>query len=980
MNPSAKTEQKTSYKNFIYDQITPIEELNCTLIELTHEPTGAKVIHIANEDPENVFCLGLKTWPNSSDGAPHILEHTVLCGSKKFPVKDPFFGMTRRSLNTFMNAFTGADFTCYPAASQIKQDFYNLLEVYCDAVFFPQLKELSFLQEGHRLEFAKPNDPSTPLTYQGIVYNEMKGAMSSPDSRLWKAISKNLLPDLTYAVNSGGDPADIPSLTYQGLKDFHATYYHPSRCLFYFYGNLPLEPHLDFIETHVLSQVEKVEPLGSLPLQKRFTAPRQAEERFPTQDKTLGMAAFCWLTTTPTNVEHALALSLLDSILTDHDASPLKRALLESGKCGTADGHLDIEMSEIPYVILCKGCKQQDIEALQNIILTTLDQLYQSGIDPEIARSALHQLEFERLEIGGGGYPFGLGLFFRAGLLKQHGGEPKTGLCVYSTFETLQEKIRDPSYLGGLIKTYLLDNPHFVTLKMVPDKQLESEEAAIERTKLDQIRASMSEKEIEEVIANAARLKTFQLQNESASLDCLPKLSIEDVPEKTPDFKLDTHQVGGLTVYHHDVFTNHILYAALVFDLPNLSADELPYAQLYTSILTELGAGDRTFIENLSLMQAHLGDVSTSISLHAQADSADTLRPSVILRGKALWRNRKQLFEMLHAFATSARTDEAARIKELILQIHTHLTQRLVQSSMGYATLQSTAHTSKIGRINSHWQGLAYYQFISKLAHDLDAHLPHILNELSAIAKKLFTCSIPDLVMSCDEESFAELAKEKFYGISDGLQSGYEPFHFNLNPSTPQSGGYPISAPVAFTSMGFKTIDSTDPRAPSISLASELFDNKVLHPKIREQGGAYGSGSSYNTITGSFYFYGYRDPNLASTVEAFKAAAKSISQGEFTEEDLVEAKLGLIQEFDSPLYPGSRALAAYVWKRDNKTVEWRQAFRDAVLKGTKADVCSAVKECLLPALNDGCLVTFAGQELIENENKKLAKPLAIFSI
>ena len=972
--------QGMRYKDFVYDRITPIEELSCTLVELTHEPTGAQIIHIANADPENVFCLGLKTWPDSSDGAPHILEHTVLCGSKKFPVKDPFFGMTRRSLNTFMNAFTGTDFTCYPAASQIEQDFYNLLEVYCDAVFFPELKELSFLQEGHRLEFAKPNDSSTPLNYQGIVYNEMKGAMSSPDSRLWKAISKHLLPDLTYAVNSGGDPADIPNLTYQGLKDFHSTFYHPSRCLFYFYGNLPLEKHLDFIETHVLSQVDKVDALGSLPLQPRFAAPKQAQERFPTKDSELGMAAFCWLTTTPTNVEHALALSLLDSILTDNDASPLKRALLESGKCGTADGHLDVEMSEIPYIVLCKGCKKEDVRALQQIVFATLEQLSQSGIDPEMAKNALHQLEFERLEIGGGGYPFGLALFFRAGLLKQHGGDPKAGLSVYSTFETLQKKIEDPTYLSALIKTYLLKNPHFVTLTMVPDRGLEAEEAAEERQKLDQIRGNMSEKEVEEVIATSARLKTFQLQNEAASLDCLPKLAIEDVPEKTPDFALDKHQVGDLTVYHHDTFTNHIVYAALVFDLPDLSPDELPYAQLYSSILTELGVADRSFIENLNLMQAHLGDVSTSISLHAQRGCADTLKPGVIQKGKALERNRTHLFEMLHDFATSARTDEAARIKELILQIYTHLKQRLVQSSMGYATLLATKHTSLIGRINSHWQGLAYYQFIEKLVHDLDNHLPNIVKELSSIQQKLFSCSRPDLVISCAAKSFAEMKKEKFYHVSKGLQSGYKHFHFPLEKGVPESGAYPIAAPVSFTSMGLKTIDSTDPRAPLISLASELFDNKILHPKIREQGGAYGSGSSYNPITGSFYFYGYRDPNLATTVDAFRAAADAITSGEFTEDDLIEAKLGLIQEFDSPLYPGSRAMAAYIWKRDNKTVEWRQAFRNAVLSGTKEAICKAVKDCLLPALDEGCLVTFAGEDLIENENKKLSKPLAIFSI
>ncbi|MFQ5730013.1 MAG: insulinase family protein, partial [Waddliaceae bacterium] len=307
------------YKQFKITRIVDLSGIKCTLRELVHIPTGAQVMHIKNDDSENVFCLSFQTVLDSSNGVAHILEHSVLCGSEKFPVKDPFFAMTRRSLNTFMNAFTGADFTCYPAASQVSKDFYNLLEVYLDAVFKPNLRELSFMQEGHHLEFANPADPSTPLEFKGVVFNEMKGAMSTPDSRLSEALDETLFPDITYGYNSGGDPKIIPQLTYQQLLDFHAQYYHPSRCLFFFYGNLPLEGHLDFIEEHVLKGVKKKESLPTISDQSRFTAPRRKTVGYPfpaeddPHEKTL--ITFSWLTCHILEQEELLALNILSLVL-----------------------------------------------------------------------------------------------------------------------------------------------------------------------------------------------------------------------------------------------------------------------------------------------------------------------------------------------------------------------------------------------------------------------------------------------------------------------------------------------------------------------------------------------------------------------------------------------------------------------------------------------------------------------------------------
>ncbi len=507
-----------TYGDFVVTKCLLLPELNCLVRELQHLPSGAQIMHIGNDDPENLFCLSFKTFPSSSNGAAHILEHTVLCGSRNFPVKDPFFSMSRRSLNTFMNALTGSDFTCYPAASQVEKDFYNLLEVYIDAVFHPELKKLSFLQEGHRLEFADPKDPSTPLEYKGIVFNEMKGNLASADTRLWHALMADLVPDLPYAYNSGGDPKEIPNLTYPELISFHETYYHPSRCLFFFYGDLPLKKHLDFIAEQALKNVIKVLPIPPLHKQKRFSTPIQREMRYPVSDTDdlshRTIVTFGFLTASVTDQEEVLSLTVLDSILMETDASLLKSALLETKLCIHADAYMDAEMSEVPYAIVCKGCDPENVEKLEEALKNAFASIIERGISHSLIEAAIHQLEFSRLEIAGDHAPFGLTLFMRSALAKQHGCDPENSLMVHSLFENLLVRVKDPNYLPGLIKKHFLNNPHRVRLVMHPDRNLSSEEIVEENKKLQEIRNSLSEKTISEILKQTQDLAAFQKHTE----------------------------------------------------------------------------------------------------------------------------------------------------------------------------------------------------------------------------------------------------------------------------------------------------------------------------------------------------------------------------------------------------------------------------------------------------------------------------------
>lgn len=962
------------YRNFEVKKSVEIAELQCHLYELVHLPTGAQVMHIANEDPENLFCLSFQTLPESSNGVAHILEHTVLCGSKKFPVKDPFFAMTRRSLNTFMNALTGADFTCYPAASQVPKDFYNLLEVYIDAVFHPNLNPLSFLQEGHRLEFSRPDDPSSGLEYKGIVFNEMKGAMASVNARLSEAVNSALFPDLTYGCNAGGCPKDIPSLTYEELVAFHQKFYHPSRCLFYFYGNMPLTNHLDFIEEHALKNTAQMPPLPSLPLQPRFTERKYFHSRYPIhsdedpQGKTV--ISFTWLTCHILEQEELLALSLLESVLLDTDASPLKRALLKSGLCTQVSSYIDSDLSEIPFSITLRGCNPENSKPLEELIRSTLEIVAETGIPLEQIENALHQLEFHRSEITGEHGPFGLSLFMRSALLKQHGANPEEGLKIHSLSDALRKKNLDnPRYFSDLIRKHLLSNPHSVCVVMEPDASLAAEEIAEEQAALEKIQKALTPEKSKELVKQAADLSAFQKMQEEVDQNVLPNLTHDDVPKIAREFALTKETAGNLTVFHHTVFTNHILYADLVFDLPKIAEEDLPLVRLFTILLPQVGCGGRNYAENLDYIQAHTGGIGASLTFNLQTSDAASFLPSLYIRGKALHRKAGKLLKLMLEINTSLDFDDLARLREIIMKYYTSLQSSLNQNSLRYAINLSASGLDYPSKIANMWYGLEYYWKVKEIAENIDEMLPWLSQKFNRFKSDLLGLRDPHLVVTCDAGMYDELKRNEFYGLSK--MSVKEPKKwscsgYQLIPASPQ--GRVTPSPIAFISKVLKTVPYVHPHAPALNIAAYLCDNLVLHARIREQGGAYGGGAICNSMSANFYFYSYRDPNIDSTLKAFDEAIHEIVSGNFDEEELEEAKREMIQSLDAPIPPGNRGDVAYGWLREGKPHALRQHFRSAILALTKEQVIEAVKSELLPHLESGVPVVFAGKELLEKEN------------
>jgi len=968
-------------KNFSLNSNIYVEEINSSLIEVTHIPTQAKIIHIANDDLENFFSLSFKTSPSSSNGVAHVLEHTVLCGSKKFPIKDPFFSMTRRSLNTYMNALTGADFTCYPASSENEKDFYNLLDVYVDSVFHPNLNYLSFLQEGIRLEFSNPSDSSSPLQYKGIVYNEMKGSLNSSEDRLWHKMMEELLSDLPYSYNSGGDPKEIPNLTYQDLLDFHKTYYHPSQCLFFFYGNIPLEKHLAFLEEKVFNKVEKKVIAVPTKKQRRFSAPKEIKAFYPTAEEDKNnkdIVAFGFLTCQISDQKEVLALSLIDSILTENDASVLTLPLLQSGLCNQVETVFESEMSEIPWLIIFRGTEEKHKNALFEIFEKTLKKIIKEKFSNDQIEAAMHQLEFSRTEIDRSSAPYGLTLFMRTALLKQHGCAIENGLKIHSLFAELKKDLSDPNYLTDLIEKYFLSNTNLVKLSLLPDPNLEQKENTFEKEKLKKIKEKLNGAEIEKILKETKELKTFQEKQEGISLNCLPKIDIKDIPQDLKYYPLTSEKNGNFEVFFHQCFTNKIVYVDLVFDLPDLSIEELPLLSLFTSMLTEIGCGKRSYIENLEYINSFIGDINAYLSLNIQATDSNICRPTVSIRGKALYRNAEKLFSLIKDIFSTPNFKDKNRIKELLLQTYTSLSSSINQSAMSYAVSQSLKTLSVPNLMNNQLNGLPLFEKVKEIALNIEKEINPFIEKLNDFQQKILSFSKAEIIISCDKEFFDMLQKNSYYSLTS--LKAHTPTVFTNSftlPASSKNEGKIIASPVAFTAMAFKTIGFDHKDAPYLLLATSISENKILHPLIREQGGAYGSGTTYNPNSGSLYFYAFRDPHIASSLDAFYLAIEELSKGNFEEENLFEAKLQAIQNIDAPTSPGKKALITFYNEKSGKTRKMREEFRKKILLAEKSQVQKAVLNHILIQKEKAKIVSFASIELLEKENIKLPQPLFV---
>ncbi len=944
MNTS--TEQNVSnteaHPAFRFIRTEKIASLGTEVTEYQHRVTGAIHYHLAAQNTENVFLVALRTVPTDSTGVAHILEHTALCGSERFPVRDPFFMMIRRSLNTFMNAFTSSDWTAYPFASQNKKDFNNLLEVYLDAVFFSRLDPLDFAQEGHRIEFKDKNDPHSDLCYKGVVFNEMKGAMSSPVSTLWQTLSKHLFPSNTYHYNSGGEPEDIPSLSYDELLAFYKTHYHPSNAVFMTFGDIPAAEHQARFETLALSRFERLATKIQVENEKRYLAPLRVEEAYALDDSDMQRKTHIvlgWLLGQSINLEEQLEANLLSRVLLDNSASPLRHAL-ETTDLGTAPSPMcGLEDSNREMSFLCglEGCEPGDADAVEALIINVLKQVAEEGVPQDQVEAVLHQLELQQREISGDGYPFGLHLILGALSAALHGGDPIPLLNLDPVLEKLREAIQDPQYIPRLVQRYLLDNMHQVRLALRPDAELSSRRDAAEAQRLAQIKQTLSEAEKQALVTQAAALEKRQQHVDDESI--LPKVGLEDVPAEyaIPEGEVLELDAGERTFYAQG--TNGLVYQQIIVALPQLSDEQQLLLPYYTQCVTELGCGERNYQQVQAWQSSVSGGINASISVRGAINNEQSVKGFFTLSSKALTRNLEPMNDLLHETFTKLRFDELPRIRELVAQQRARREQSVTGSGHSYAMMAATSHYSPCALLEHRKRGLSGIQFVKTLDQRLRDE-----DELKAFAQQLagihaLIQQAPRRFLTVAEQGVKNQCDQSLnrLWLSMPTNAAFEPFSLGpIREGVRQA--WSTSTQVNFCAKAFPTVTIEHEDAAALAVLGDFMRNGYLHRAIREQGGAYGGGAGQDASVAAFRFYSYRDPRLEETLADFDAAIDWMVETEHDPLRLEEAILGVVGSIDKPGSPAGEAKQAYHSALFGRTAEQRKAFRARILTVTLDDL------------------------------------------
>ncbi len=934
---------------FTHIRTQPIESLNVVVEEYQHKKTGAQHVHIQSDNPENVFLVALRTVPTDSTGVAHILEHTALCGSKRYPVRDPFFMMTRRSLNTFMNAMTSSDWTAYPFASVNRKDFDNLLDVYLDAVFFSRLDPLDFAQEGHRVEFAEPGNSDSPLVYKGVVYNEMKGAMSSVPSQLHQTLSKYLFPTNTYHHNSGGEPDAIPDLTYEQLVHFYRTHYHPSNAIFMTFGDIPAADHQAKFEERALKEFDRLDKQIQVPNEKRYHAPLAVQEFYPLNeagDKKHHMI-MGWLLGDNTQLMDAMRAQLLASVLLDNSASPLTQAL-ETSDLGAAPSPLcgiDDSQKELTFICGLEGCAEGSENAVQALILETLERVAEEGLPLEDMEASLHQLELHQREIGGDSYPYGLQLLMTALTAATHRGDPVALLNIDPVLTQLRQDIQDPGFIKQLVRKLLLDNPHRVRLTLSPDNHLAARRDQAEAQRLAEIKAALNEQQTQSIIERAAALEARQTQVDDESI--LPKVTLDDVPLEGKYVSGEKDSLGKSSLTRYNAGTNGLVYQQVVFDLPHLTPELLQLLPVYTSCLTEVGIGDKDYLAVQRWQARVCGSLSAFSSVRGGPDDVQRINSYLTLSGKALNRNQDALCELMQATLAQARFDELPRLRELIAQMRAQREQGITGNGHVLAMLAASSGMCGATRLSHELAGIAGTAAFKHLDKGLSepALLAALGEKLATIHAQVMTAPRQYLLISEAEYHARFQQNYASHFASPGDSTNFHNFH--LDPVSERvNQAWLTNTQVNFCAKAFPTVPmSHEDSAPLVVLGSFL-RNGFLHRVVREQGGAYGGGANQNNDSAAFRFFSYRDPRLADTLNDFDKSIDWLLNSEHSWQSVEEAILGTISGIDRPESPAGEAKRTFQSELHGRTRELKQIFRERVL-ATRIEDLKRVAETYL---------------------------------
>ena len=959
-------------------RVQSIPSLKIQFEEYRHKVTGAQHIHLAADNAENVFLVALRTVPMDSTGVAHILEHTALCGSEKFPVRDPFFMMIRRSLNTFMNAFTSSDWTAYPFASQNKKDFNNLLEVYLDAVFFARLDPLDFAQEGHRLEYATADNSDSELTFKGVVFNEMKGAMSSINSTLWQTMSKYLYPTSTYHYNSGGEPANIPDLTYDQFKQFYKTHYHPSNAIFITFGDISAIEHQQRFEEQALYRFEAMDNHIAVTDEKRYLEPQYFEESYAfeaeqdnadTSDKTHIVMA--WLLGNSTNLEDTMQARLLASVLMDNSGSPLQN-LLETTDLGTAPSPMcGLEDSQLELCFSCgiEGSNPEQADAVEALVLTLLEEVAANGLPYEQVAASLHQLELSQREISGGSYPYGLNLILTSLTSATHRGDPISLLDLDPVLEKLKQKILDPDYIKSLVRELLLDNKHRIRLVLTPDPNLANIKDRAEKDRLLAIDASLTDDQKQAIVDSAIALK--QRQEMTEDLDILPKVGLDDIPKYIHFSQPHLQQAQPFPLTSYAAGTNGLVYQQLIMPVPELTAEQFDLLPLFSTCVTEMGVGDRNYQETQLWYSSVVGSYTGSASVRSHRNDLSKLHGNISLACKGLASNQQAMSELMQESFHFARFDELERLRELIAQILTNKESSVVSNGHELAMMAACSEISPYAHLKQRWSGMGSLSLLKTLnqAISSDTALQTLAEQLKTIHQLVLNQPRQFLLVSEKQrlDNFSHVMASSLASDKNKLQRDnfidYQP------QLSPENHCWTASTQVSFCAKAFPTVAGSHPDSAALTLLGGILRNGFLHRAIREQGGAYGAGASQDSQSGAFRFFSYRDPRIEGTLEDFDASVKWVLSQPIGSDKIEESLLGVIGNMDKPSSPAGEAIQAFYSELNGRNKQTQTEFRQRILKVNEADLKRVAEEYLSPEKATTAVIT--NSDLAESTGLKI---------
>ncbi len=946
-----------------------IHEINTEARLYRHLKSGAELLSLSNDDENKVFGITFRTPPPDSTGIAHIMEHSVLGGSRKYQVKEPFVELLKGSLNTFLNAFTSSDWTAYPVASTNLQDFYNLIDVYLDAVFYPLITRHHLDQEGWHYELLTPSDP---LTYKGVVFNEMKGAYSSPDGVFQRYNQQTLFRDHVYGLDSGGDPAHIPDLSYEHFKGFHELYYHPANSRIFFYGDDNAEERLRILDNY-LNAFDSIHVDSAIPPAPRYTEPVESIHPYvvdrETDNSQKGRVQVNWLLVDMSDPTLTMALNILSFALVSIPASPLRKNLIDSGLGDdVTGGGLSGNLREMTFGIGLKGIDIDSAPKVEEIILETLGQLARDGLETDMIEAAVNSIEFQLRENNTGRFPRGLSLMLRALGTWLYEGDPFLMLKYEEPLAAVKEELRrNPSYLSDLIQANLLDNPHRATVILKPDPELGQRLIDEEQHKLSLIRSELGDDEIEAIIDNTLTLKKLQETPDSAAaLASIPTLTLADLDKNSKEIPIEVEPFDGGEILFHDLFTNGIVYLDAGFDLHSLPTDLLPYVNLFGSSLTRMGTTSLDYVKLTQRISQKTGGIWHSTFTSASKDRQSN-PGQLLLRGKSTMSQVQELLELFADVLKNVKLDNKERFRQIVLEAKAGQESGLLQMGHIVVANRLASQYSVSDWAAEQMDGVTYLVFLNRLVEQIEEDWPSVYRNLEAVRSALINRRAMLLNVTVDRESYARLRPvlNEFIMTLPTKNGQMRDWTADLQPI---NEGLTIPARVNYVGKGANLYDLGYGLNGSVTVINKYLRTSWLWEKIRVQGGAYGGGSRFDRYSGTFAFYSYRDPNIISTIENYNGTADFLRNFELSDEELTKAIIGAIGEIDSYQLPDAKGYSSMVRHLIGLTEEDRQQYRDEILSTTVADF-RAFADVIEAVGHAGSVVVLGSPESIDAANE-----------